>query len=109
MTTMALWGQPPPVKHPPQDERLSAILRWISTVSSTASVAILLAVTGVIINLRDQTRDLSNAIRRLEQSDRSQDQRFETNDIKLDRIIEKMLKHGLEIDAVQRELEKIKK
>ena len=53
MTTMALWGQPPPVKHPPQDERLSGILRWVGTVCSGLSLAVLLGLAGVIISLRD--------------------------------------------------------
>ena len=51
---MGLWGQQPaPVRQPPQDERLTGILRWVGTLCSGLSLAILLGITTVIVSLRD--------------------------------------------------------
>ena len=102
---MGLWGQQPvPVKQPLHDDRVTGYLRWIGTVSSGLSLFILVAITGVIVSLRDGQIRMELMFDELEKKVQKGEDINETQNQIQQKNIEANIRQDLAILELQRKL-----
>ena len=102
---MGLWGQQPaPVRQPPQDERLTGILRWVGTLCSGLSLAILLGITTVIVSLRDGQIRMELMFNELEKKVEEEEDINNTQSQAQQKNIETDLRQDLQILELQKKL-----
>lgn len=64
-----------------QDPRLTEVLRWSAGVCGPIAVLLLGSMVGVMVSLRDTTRDLKNEVRGIAENDKKQTLQLERNSI----------------------------
>ena len=98
------WQQPAPVRQPPQDERLTGILRWVGTLCSGLSLAILLGITTVIVSLRDGQIRMELMFNELEKKVEEEEDINNTQNQAQQKNIEIDLRQDLQILELQKRL-----
>lgn len=86
------------------DPRVTGLLRWSAGISGPLILACLVGVTGTLITLRDESRQMKYEIRQIATSDNKQEQTIKGIILKQDDVALKLVEHRLRLNTIEAKL-----